>query len=360
MNDSHKNEIKQITWIIYCYLKHGWLLFLNILIFIPMSTAIGISLWQLHYQKPYFLGPSGTQLFTIKKSETLKTISSNLFKCRIINNELFFSRWLIRYGLDRKIQPGTFLIEKDYTLWQIIKKISHSSDFNDRVTVHEGLNITETAKLFSKAGCDENDFLKLCQDKDFIESLHIEADTLEGYLFPDTYEVLYSEEPERIIRRMVQRFEEITGSLNLNKSEIYTKKGLKAGLIIASIVEKESSNFKDRPKVASVFWNRIKNDWRLDSDCTVRYALNKWNGELSKKDLAFDSPYNTRKYKDLPPGPICSPGKNALKAAFFPEETDLMFFIYSGEDDGSSFFHKKIKDHNKVKNKLKNEGKLKP
>ena len=360
MNVSNKNEIKKILWIFYCYLKHGWLLLLNIMIFIPMSTAIGVSFWQLHFQKPYFMNKTGTQIFTIKKDEPLKTIASNLFKSRIINNERFFTRWLIRFGMDRRIQPGSFLIEKDYTLWQIIKKISNTSDFNDRVTVHEGLNIRETAKLFARAGTDENDFLSLCQDKDFIESLHIDADTLEGYLFPDTYDVFYAEEPEKIIRRMVKRFEEILASLNLNKSDIYNKKGLKPGLIVASIVEKESSHLKDRPKVASVFWNRIKKDWRLDSDCTVRYALNKWSGILTKKDLAFDSPYNTRKYKGLTPGPICSPGKNALKAAFFPEETDLMFFIYSGEDDGSSFFQKRIKDHNKVKTKLKNEGKLKP
>ena len=338
----------------------GWLFILNLAILLPVMTILIAGIYHLYLQKTNLSQKASPCLFIIKENQSVKDIGKNLEKEGCVRSASQFVQWMVRFGFDRKMQPGRFMIQKNFSLFDVIKKVSRSSDFMETITVPEGLNIRQTAKLFAKAGLDEDRFAALCTSKSFISELKLDVPTLEGYLFPDTYEIVYGDDEKKVIHHMIKRFYQITAKLALPTSTIFKTVGFQNGLVIASIIEKESCYYPERPQVSGVFWNRYKKGWRLDSDCTVRYALDKWGGELTKSDLQYDSPYNTRRYKGIPPAPICSPGANSIKASFFPDKTDQMYFICSGKEDGSSYFNKQMKDHNKIKKKLKSEGKLKP
>lgn len=354
---STMNSIKSIKVFKNFLLTH-FLLTINILLILIICNCFIVSMWLLYFQKPKF--KNDYYSLYIKDKSTILQVG----KALELNNAIFSSKvfmyWIKILNVDRKIQAGKFIIFKNDNLWNIIKKITKASEFLDKITIPEGYNLNQIAQTFSKNGMNKDKFIELCKSSVLISNLKLNVTSLEGYLYPDSYEVAYAEDEEKVIKLMVHKFFDVLSKLDVEKSDIYKKYGLYSSLIVASIIEKESCYNPDRPLVSAVFWNRFKKDWRIDSDCTVRYVLNKWSGELLKSDLQYDSPFNTRKYKGLPPTPICSPGKTALKAALFPANTEHMFFIYSGKDDGSSYFSKNLKLHNKTKTKLKQEGMLKP
>jgi len=333
------------------------LIALNLLLFIIVTLTFLISFWQLHLSKPVNKSII-PKTFIIKPDQSCRQIANCMEKQHIIKSSSQFVKWAIIWGMDRNLKAGKFSFQGNKSLFQIITKISNSESFVETITIVEGLTVKEVADSLTSLDINKEKFISLCSNIEFIKALGIRASSLEGYLFPDTYRFFYGNSEEKIIKLMVNRFKEILISLKIKDSFIYKTSKIKKGLIIASIVEKESRYIPERPKIASVFWNRIKNNWRLDSDVTVHYALNDWNKKLTRKDLKTSSPYNTRKYKGLPPTPICNPGKSSIKAAFFPDKTDYMFFIASGDKQGSSVFSKKLKKHNKVKHQLKKEGRL--
>jgi len=332
------------------------LIILNLSLFILTIIIFLRSFWQLHLSKP--ANPDIPKTFIIKPNQSCKQIANYMEKQNLITSSSQFIKWAIIWGMDRDLKAGKFNFIGNQSLFQIITRLSSSESFVETITIVEGLTIKEIAGTLGSLNINEEKFLSLCSDPKFIDMLGIHATSLEGYLFPDTYRFFYGESEEKIIKLMIKRFNSVLDSLKIKDSLIYKTSKIKKGLIIASIVEKESRYIPERPLIASVFWNRIKNNWRLDSDVTVHYALNDWDKALTRKDLKMSSPYNTRKYKGFPPTPICNPGKSSIQAAFFPDKTDYMFFIASGDKQGSSIFTKKLRKHNKVKHQLKKEGRL--
>ncbi len=341
------------TFVLY---RNFFLLVSNTFFFIISLILFLASFWNLFI--PHNKIKEKEQIFIITKNQTINEIADNLIDLNIINSRDKFIKWTIRWKLDRNIKTGKYKFYKNSALFDVISKITNAKMYFEKITIYEGLDLDQTADILESIGINKKKFKSLCYDKPFIKQFNITANSLEGYLFPDTYNITYGEDEENIIKMMVNRFFQIIESLHLENSVIYKTSGLKSGLIIASIIEKESKYLPERKKISSVFWNRMKSNWRLDSDVTVRYILKNWANELTKKDLNHDSPYNTRKVYGLPPGPICNPGKSSIEAAFFPEKTNHMFFICTNDDEGRSIFTNTLKEHNKVKNELKSRGKL--
>lgn len=321
------------------------------------SLLFATSFYELYFSKPDWNNAS-TLKISVKKNESIHHITDLLRKQQLIQKESAFRKWLILLGLDTRIQYGTFNFKSPPTLWQVIKTLTHNHIGSSRITILEGLNTHQISKKLTLYGFDTKIFTNLTKDPHFISSLGILAPSLEGFLFPDTYFVNEGSQEDELIQRMVKRFHESIQSLNLEQSVMYKTAGLYKGLIIASLVEKETHFLPDRPKVAAVFWNRIRENWRLDSDVTLHYALNKWGKGLTKSDLSHSTPYNTRKYKGFPPTPICNPSLSSLRAAFYPDQNDYFFFIASGDSDGHCLFSKDLKEHNRIKQELKKQGKL--
>ncbi len=270
-----------------------------------------------------------------------KDVAKLLTDKGIIPNPYLFRLVAKLYGKERKIKAGKYILRKDMSLFEILKTIVEGKGVLEAVTIPEGLTSSQIADIFLKKGIikDKEKFLKIVKEKN-----------LEGYLFPDTYYVPEDYGEKRVIDMMVKRFEE---KLPKDFQERAKKLGLseKDVIILASLVEKEAKYQEDRPKIASVFLNRLKKGMKLESCATIQYILGNPKPNLSYEDLKIKSPYNTYLHKGLPPGPICNPGEASIMAVLYPAKTDYLYFV--ARKDGRHLFAKTYKEHLKNKRKVK-------
>ena len=291
--------------------------------------------------------PAGIAVkFNIKPGQRLSVISDNLEKNGIVKSSFFF-KILVSYKESAKdLKAGEYMLSASKTPLQILSIIAKGSVKLYKLTIPEGLNIKEIAQRVEEAkfGTSEN-FILLAESKIFAESLGIKQNTLEGYLYPETYFFPKGTSQKKIIQAMVKAFNKVynaefkkqTTALGFSVHEIVT---------LASIIEKETGAAKERPLISSVFHNRLKKGMRLESDPTVIYGIKDFNGNITRKDLKTWTSYNTYKIKALPPGPIANPGGMSIKAALYPAKTDFFFFV--SKKDTTHKFSKTIKEHNKA------------
>lgn len=224
-------------------------------------------------------------------------------------------------------------------------------------TIIEGKTVKETATVLAKSKLvNKKKFLREVKkgefDYPFIDQSIKGTERLEGFLFPDTYEIFEDEDEHGIIERMLENFNNKVYKPLIKDIEA-SGRSFKDILIMASLCEMESSNQNDeRKKVASVFYNRLNIGMKLQSCATVNYCLGIKKFILSYSDIAVDSPYNTYKVEGLPIGPICSPSLSSFEAAIFPAETDYLYFVASPKKDGTNNFASTEEEFNKLKNQL--------
>lgn len=257
---------------------------------------------------------------------------------------------------EAKLHPGTYQLRTDLQLVAVVAKLETgegSSTF--KVTIPEGLTISQISALLSKGGkIDGDKYSELSKDPTKFVIPKVggtapEVSTLEGLLFPDTYYLLEGDGATQLIGAQLAAFEKKTATLPWSKAEALGMTPYEI-LIVASLAEKEAITAEDRAKVAAVIYNRLKENMTLGLDVTVHYALDRWTGELTAEDLKIDSPYNTRVNKGLPPGPISNPGVEALKAALEPADVDYLYFI--ADKQGKIFFTADYDEFLRVKKEL--------
>ena len=214
------------------------------------------------------------------------------------------------------------------------------------MTFPEGLSIHEMGKLFESRGFGAAaSFEAAARNAKLVAALDPEAPDLEGYLYPETYPLPRRANAELLVRSMVARFEQVFGP-DLRQAAAGRGLTVRQAVTLASLVEKETARPEERPTVAAVYLNRLKIGMGLQCDPTVIYALQKagrYTGNLTRADLAFDSPYNTYKYAGLPPGPIAAPGRPSLEAVLKPAEVDYLYFV--SRNDGSHVFSTTYDEH---------------
>jgi len=218
-------------------------------------------------------------------------------------------------------------------------------------TVPEGLTMAAIAELWETSGFGiATAFQAAAEADDLLEKYRLEDERVEGYLFPSTYKFAKGTTVEKVVemmldeftKRWIETFDVEARDLKLTRHEIVT---------LASIIEEEAQVKSERPRISSVFHNRLKRNWRLQADPTVLYALGNPERLLTKADLRVDSPYNTYKHKGLPPGPIGNPGIDSIMAALRPEKTDYLYFVAIGE--GKHHFSKTLSEHNRMVRKMR-------
>jgi UPF0755 protein len=232
-------------------------------------------------------------------------------------------------------------------MWEVLDALRNGKIIEYQVVVPEGYNLYQIGWTLAKTPLvsDPNLFISLVKKKEYVRSFGIEADTLEGYLFPDTYYLPKGIRVEDIPKRMVARYKAVfvdsyrsrAKELGFSEHQIVT---------LASIVEKEARITSERKLISAVYLNRLKKGMRLQADPTAVYGTKAWITKVTKQDLKRQSPYNTYLHKGLPPGPIANPGQGAILAALYPENVDYLFFVAQG--DGSHFFSKDFEDHEKA------------
>jgi UPF0755 protein len=253
-------------------------------------------------------------------------------------------------GWETKIRAGYYYLAPHNSVMDVAVKLTSGEMATRALTIPEGKASWEIFGILDNYfPLDKVVFDSLVNSREFAASLGVESPTLEGYLYPDTYIVPWKMTEQDLLAMLVNRFHEALGALDLEDNAFVQKHGVHGLVTLASIVEKEAAVRREQRMIAGVFHNRLRLGWSLGADPTVRFAVRKMTSTLRKDDLAINSPYNTRRFIGLPPGPICSPGLLALNATLNPQKTRMMFFV--AKDDGSRehFFTETYAEHNKYK-----------
>lgn len=262
-----------------------------------------------------------------------------------------FSAWHFR----KKPQAGEYLIDRPMDSREVFWKIVHGQVYVHVVTVPEGWTMYDIANELDRQGiCGRADFLAAAHDTSLISDLAPHAVSLEGFLFPSTYEFTRHTTCEEIAKRMVADFRSVWETLDSGNMPHPAGLTTEQVVVLASLVERETPNADERPLVAGVFYNRLARGYPLQCDPTVQYAM-EMDGELVKdvkpSDLRVDSPYNTYKHRGLPPGPIANPGEASLRAALNPAHTDYLYFVANGR--GGHFFSRTLAEQDRNINRLR-------
>jgi UPF0755 protein len=290
--------------------------------------------------------PSGQTFVMLRPGYSTRHIAAELKANGVIHSEDAFIVWHYLHHR-RSLKAGEYLFEKPANIIDVQKRLRRGDVYFHTVVVPEGFTMFDIARAVEAAGLGPaEDFLKVARsDTGLIADLAPEARSLEGYLFPDTYEFNRMQTMPEMAAAMVKQFRVVVGQIGLISTSMTP---LQLTVTMASIVEKETAVPEERPLVASVYYNRLAKNMALDADPSIIYAellAGTYTGALHHDDMRFDSPYNTYKYVGLPPGPIANPGKSALEAAIHPAQSDYYYFV--ADAAGHHRFARTIEEHNK-------------
>jgi UPF0755 protein len=337
----------------------------KILLAAIITLILGV-LWGGYFLSDIFLenfrAGTESQNFVIQPGEGVNQVSAKLYQAKLINSKFNFELylWLLRRG--NKIQAGEYQLKSNLSLRGLVNMLTYGWGSNERrITLVEGWNNQQIGdylikNLFTYRGIGAtavnylDDWQKAVQkdyDYDFLASKPESVD-VEGYLFPDTYDFYTDAEPQAVVEKMLDNFGQKL-SPGLRQEINQQKRTIHEIVTLASIVEKEVSIESDRRLVADILWRRLTIGMPLQTDSTVNYVTGKNMAAVSAEDKKVDSPYNTYKYKGLPPGPICNPGLVAIQAAIEPIANDYWYFLTTPE--GNVIYSKTLLEHNVAKAK---------
>jgi UPF0755 protein len=286
-------------------------------------------------------GPTGPVEVEVVKGDTLSKVATKLEEAGVIGSAFVFKLEARREGGDTAIKTGRYTFEPGADTDAILAKLTAGEAVPTvSVTVPEGLTLPETARVVADSTeIPAKKFVSAARQTDygyaFLENRAIE--TTEGYLFPRRYDFEEGVTAPQVVDRMLGQYLLETEGLDLAGAKDRLNLTEHQLLTVASLIEKESANAEERPIIASVIYNRIRQDTPLQIDATIQYALERPKANLSYADLRIDSPYNTYENVGLPPGPICSPSLQSLQAAINPAETDYLYYVLKANNEEHFF-----------------------
>ncbi|MFA5528780.1 MAG: endolytic transglycosylase MltG [Peptostreptococcales bacterium] len=294
----------------------------------------------------------------IPQGSSTAKIASLLSEKGLINSEFAFKYQSKKLKYDNRYQAGNYVLSQNMDMFAIMEKIKKGeAEFETiRFTIPEGYDMKLIAEALEEKGLvDSGEFYRVLNnekfDYRFLEGIPLGENYLEGFLFPDTYEFHVDATEKDIIDRLLQRFDNVFVDAYYERAKELGY-SIREIIAMASIVEREAVLDEERPIVASVFYNRLDIDMRLQSCATVQYILGEQKARLSIADTQIESPYNTYLHVGLPPAPIASPGLKSIEAALYPADTDYIYFVAKG--DGSHAFARTYDQFLTYKNKYIN------
>ncbi len=317
---------------------------------VALAVLAGLGVAATLYRRtsePYKGYAEAEQFVLIEPGSGTRAIGERLIQAGVVRNDATFRAALWRTGRARSLQAGEFRFDRPMTPTEVIGKIARGEVHNRRITFPEGLTVQEMARIYEQQGFGRAAaFVEAAREASLVRDIDPSAGDLEGYLFPETYSMPRDTTAARLVQLMVGRFRQLFTpemqqagqAVGLTPRQVVT---------LASLVEKETAVPAERPIVAGVYLNRLKIGMGMQADPTVIYALQRagrYDGNLRRDDLSFDSPYNTYRYPGLPPGPIASPGLASLKATVAPAQVDFLYFV--SRNDGSHVFARTLAEHN--------------
>jgi UPF0755 protein len=287
-----------------------------------------------------------TQTIKIGQGFSLKRIAADLENARVISSARLFLLYARLRGADARIKAGPYQFSDAMPPTAILRMMVAGEIYVNRFAIPEGYSIYQIAELLEGRGLFRKEaFLAQCTNPPLLKELGISGKSVEGYLYPSTYDIPPNMDEAEFIRLAVAQFDKTYSqryaarvkALGMPEKEVVT---------LASMVEKEAIQPAERPLVASVFLNRLRRGMRLQSDPTAVYGVRAFAGAVSKRDILRPSPYNTYLVKGLPPGPIGSPGGEAIEAVINPARTDYLYFV--AKKDGTHYFSVNLDEHNRA------------
>lgn len=302
------------------------------------------------------------KVFVVSKGESVKDIAANLYDSGLINSKTYFELYIWRSKKEKDLQAGEYILNPKKNIKEIVDILSGGKTLSQERTIKiiEGWRLKDVNDYLKNEGIlAGDDFIKLAENKinnwqlndpkpEFLSDAPGSAN-LEGYLFPDTYRIFKDSSTEDIIKKMLDNFDKkLSGKM---RDDIKSQgKPIYSVITMASLIEKEVKTKDDMKIVSGIFWGRIKIGQALQSDASLSYALSDKKISHNAEELEINSPYNTYKYKGLPPTPICNPGLNAITAAIYPSDTKYNYFL-TKPDTGEVVFSETYAEHLKNKNK---------
>ncbi len=318
---------------------------LVLLLAVPAGMAAW-SWWRLNQPYKGFAGAERT--VTVEPGMGAAQILDLLARQGVIADPRLARTYLVYVLRDPPMQAGEYLFTGPASTPEVLGKLVRGEVVSVRVTLVEGLTLEESARSLADQGLATYDALESAmRDPAPISDLDPGAQDLEGYLFPETYSFAKRSPPEKVVRTLVDTFRARWQEQVAPRRGKADARTLRELVTLASIVEKEAKVPSERPTIAAVYRNRLERGIGLFADPTVIYVLKRegrWDGNLRRRDLELDSPYNTYRYAGLPPGPICSPGLASLEAAARPADVDYLYFV--GRNDGTHVFAETMAEHN--------------
>lgn len=317
------------------------ILLLAVLLLLPILFAARLAFFAV---RP--VAPAAPVQVTIPVGAPLAQTAQRLAAAGVVDDAFQFRLLLRLKGNGGGIKAGVYAFERPATPQQVLQRLLAGDVLRRRLTIPEGFTLREIAARMEQAGLGRaEEVLALSRDRELLRSLEVPASSLEGFLFPETYLFAVDTRPRQVLQVMLKEFRRrVTPELvaaarqrGLNLLQLVT---------LASIVQKEAGRIDEMPLIASVYHNRLQRRMPLQADPTVIYGIANFNGNLTRRDLETWTPYNTYRIAGLPPGPIASPGADALRAAAFPAASSYLYFVARG--DGSHAFSATLSEHNQA------------
>lgn len=346
-----------------------WHILRPLALFVCVGVAVaGVVMAGWNWVNNSFFAPIDAQdhtpiAFSVASGSSLTKVANGLEEKGLIHNRTVFKYCADFMGYGQKIQAGDYVVSKSMSMYEIMDLLTtgDGNPLTRNITVIPGWTVRDIAAYLKKEGIitDENGFLALCRDGQAFSEYYYVHDVLEtndvgnrlfvleGYLAPDTYEIYSNAAPEEIIRKLLSQTEAVYQNTYHDRAE---ELGMTMDEIItlASMIEKEAKT-GDFTKVSAIFHNRLKKNMTLGSDVTIKYASGVKRMSLTNEDLNVNSPFNSYKYKGLPPGPICSPSANAIYAALYPDEQFIeeqyLYFCSKDPHTGELQFSRTLEEH---------------
>ncbi len=318
-----------------------------LLLLLVLLLALRLA-WVHETRYPVRTPEAPPQPLVVPPGASAEAIGRQLHALGLVRHPLVFRALVLFRGVGSGLKAGEYSLEGPLSLTQILDLLTRGGVVRHEVTIPEGRSLEEIAQLAAARGIAAPEFLEACRNPEPIRDLDPLASDLEGYLFPDTYDIPRTPTAAAtLVAHMVQRFREVmTPELPRLAGRGLT---LRQAVTLASIVELETAQDAERSRIAAVFQNRLRKGMPLQTDPTVIYAMRKagtWDGNIRKKDLDIHSPYNTYRVAGLPPGPIASPGRDALRAVLDPAPVKDLYFV--SRNDGTHEFSETLAEHNKA------------
>jgi UPF0755 protein len=309
-------------------------------------AAGGVALFLYRYATTPAQTSETTTVVWIEPGQSFSEILAQLQEAGLVRHPKRF-RWLACLkGDERRIRAGEYLLSASMSPWAILDTMVRGEILLHKVVIPEGSTLSEIGQVLETAGLvSEEAFLRAAPDPGLIKALGLEGHSLEGYLFPETYHFPKGVSAEQIIKKLVAHFHSVftpawaerAHAMGFTTHQVVT---------LASIVEKETAKPEERPLVAAVLLNRLKRGMRLESDPTVIYGIQDFDGNLTRNDLKTMTPYNTYRVTGLPPGPIANPGRASIEAVLYPSEEPYLYFV--SKNDGSHHFSRTLSEHDRM------------